>query len=117
MLKLDPYTILYSWLAAASALGILIVQLLVCVAIVRFFSVDRRGTTVWQNRFSPILAIAGLGGFLLLALTNLSLLTGDETWRVWLIPTAIVVVAMLGWWRSHQVEIDVSNPLASPVSE
>lgn len=116
-LQLDPYTILYSWLAAASALGILVVQLLVCVAIVRFFSADRRGTTVWQSRFSPILSIVGLGGFLLLALTNLSLLTGDQTWRVWLIPIAIVVVALLGWWRSRQVEINVSNSLASAIGE
>ncbi|CAN7702948.1 APC family permease [Mesorhizobium sp. LjRoot246] len=116
-LHLDPYTILYSWLAAASALGILIVQLLVCVAIVRFFGADRRGTTVWQSRFSPILSIIGLGGFLLLALTNLSLLTGDDTWKVWLIPCAFVVVGLLGWWRSRQVEINVANSLASPAGE
>jgi len=114
-LQLDPYTILYSWLAAGSALGILVVQLLVCVAIVRFFSADQRGTTVWQNRFSPILSIIGLGGFLLLALANLSLLTGDQTWKVWLLPISIGVVALLGWWRSRQVELNVSNSLASAV--
>jgi len=116
-LQLDPYTILYSWLAAASALGILVVQLLVCVAIVRYFNADQRGTTLWQSRISPILSIVGLGGFLLLALTNLSLLTGDQSWRVWLIPAAIAVVGLLGWWRSRQVEVNVSNSLAAVVGE
>ena len=117
LLNLDPYTILYSWLAAAAALSILVVQILVCVAILRFFSKDQRGTSLWQNRISPILAIIGLGGFTLIALSNLSLLTGDESWRVWLIPVAIVVLGVLGWWRSAQAEVHVSNSLASATGE
>lgn len=117
VLSLDPYTILYSWLAAASAIGILVVQVLVCIAIVRFFNADRRGATVWQSRISPVLAIIGLGGFLLLALSNLSLLTGDQSWRVWLIPGAVVVVALLGWWRSRRVETSASNSFAPSVGE
>jgi amino acid transporter len=117
VLQLDPYTILYSWLAAASALGILVVQLLVCIAILRFFRADRRGTTVWQSLLSPILSVIGLGGFTLLALANLSLLTGDQSWRVWLIPIAVGIVALLGWWQSRRAEIHVSNSLESAVGE
>ncbi|RWI48942.1 MAG: APC family permease [Mesorhizobium sp.] len=117
LLHLDPYTILYSWLAAASAIGILIVQLLVCLAIVRFFGRDRRGTTAWQSRFSPVLSIIGLGGFLLLALANLSLLTGDDTREVWLIPCAFVVVALLGWWRSARLGANTPSSFLSAVSE
>ncbi|MCO6185160.1 APC family permease [Rhizobium sp. L1K21] len=117
VLSLDPYTILYSWLAAAAALSILIVQILVCFAILRFFNADQRGATLWQSRLSPILAIAGLGGFTLIALSNLSLLTGDESWRVWLVPLAIVILGVIGWWRSSQVETDATNSLASQVGE
>ncbi|MGO6747592.1 APC family permease [Rhizobium ruizarguesonis] len=117
VLQLDPYTILYSWLAAASALGILIVQLLVCVAILRFFGADRRGTTVWQSRFSPILSIVGLGGFLILALTNLSLLTGDNTWKIWLIPCAFAAIGLLGWWRAARLETSGPSSSLSPVSQ
>lgn len=117
LLQLDPYTVLYSWLAAASALGILIVQLLVCFAILRFFGTDRRETTAWQSRFSPGLSIVGLGGFLLLALTNLSLLTGDNTWKVWLIPCAFVLVGLFGWWRSARVEGRSINASLSAASK
>lgn len=117
LLQLDPYTVLYSWLAAASALGILIVQLLVCFAILRFFGTDRRETTAWQSRFSPGLSIVGLGGFLLLALTNLSLLTGDNTWKVWLIPCAFVLVGLFGWWRSARVEGKSINASLSAASK
>lgn len=109
LLSLDPYTILYSWLAAGSALGILVVQVLVCISIIRFFGADRRGTTAWQSLISPMISIGGLGGFLVLALTNLTLLTGDETWKVWLLPSSFVVVALLGWWRSRQLEVGNSD--------
>lgn len=115
LLRLDPYTILYSWLAAASALGILLVQVLVCVSIIRFFGANRRGTTVWQSLISPVIAIVGLGGFVLLALTNLSLLTGDQTAKVWLIPSATVVVALLGWWRSHQLDTGLPELSVAPI--
>ncbi|PWJ84558.1 amino acid/polyamine/organocation transporter (APC superfamily) [Pseudaminobacter salicylatoxidans] len=101
---LDPYAILYSWLAASSALGVLIVQVLVCLSIIRFFRTNPHETTVWQNLLAPMIATISLGGFLILALTNLPLLTGDETWRVWLIPGAFVLVGLLGWGRSLQVK-------------
>lgn len=103
LLQLDPYTVLYSWLSAGSAVGILIVQLLVCLAILKFFAVDRRDATLWQSRVSPIASIIGLGGFLLLALSNLPLLTGNDTWKVWLIPGAFLAVGILAWRRSTQV--------------
>lgn len=110
LMGLDPYAILYSWLAASSALGVLIVQILVCLAVVRFFRADSRGTTAWQNLVAPLLAMISLGGFLVIALSNLSLLTGNETWRVWLIPGAFVLVGVLGWLRSVQVRS--SDPAA-----
>jgi amino acid transporter len=101
---LDPYSILYSWLAAASALGILIVQILVCLAIVWFFRIEPHGTSPWQRLIAPILAAGGLGTCLLIALSNLSLLTGDETWRVWLIPGAFVLAGMFGWIRAQHMK-------------
>jgi amino acid transporter len=115
---LDPYSILYSWLAAASALGVLIVQLMVCLAIIRFFRADMHGTSLWQRLLAPALATAGLGVCLVIALTNLSLLTGDESWRVWLIPGAFVLVGVLGWVRAQHMKStrpEAYNRLAASV--
>jgi len=92
----DPYTFVYSWMAALSAIGVLAVQILVGVSVIRFFAANSRDTNLWQRLVSPVLSLAGLVGFLMLALTNLPMLTGTESLLVWAIPASVVGAALLG---------------------
>jgi amino acid transporter len=96
LLRLDPYTVLYSWLAAASAIGILTVQILVCLSVVAFFSRNPRETTLWDRLWAPLLSGAGLAAILLLALINLPMLAGSGSWLVWTLPGAFVAAAFIG---------------------
>ncbi|MDC0609773.1 APC family permease [Vibrio sp.] len=93
----DPYTIVYSWMAALSAIGVLSVQILVAISIIRFFAKDAKDTNILQRLISPVLSILGLAGFLLIALNNLPMLTGTESPLIWGIPGLVIVVGILSF--------------------
>lgn len=101
VLQLDPYTILYSWLAAASAIGILAVQILVAFSVIGYFYRNTRDATLWQRLGSPILSALALAGCLALAMQNLPLLAGSESNVVWLLPCAFVVAGLAGLGRAR----------------
>jgi len=96
LLRLDPYTVLYSWLAAAAAIGILTVQILVCLSVVAFFRRNPQETTLWNRLWAPLLSGAGLAAILLLALINLPMLAGSGSRLVWTLPGAFVAAALIG---------------------
>ncbi|WP_137157715.1 APC family permease [Rhizobium sp. FKL33] len=92
----DPYAVVFSWMSALAVIGILAVQVLVCVAIVMFFRKTPSRYGVWTTTVAPIVALAGLLGSLGLVIANLSLLSGSESLIVKAFPYAIALVGLAG---------------------
>lgn len=88
---LDPYSTLFVWLAGGGTIAIIGAQAIAAVAIFVFFrrsNVDKR---LWHTVIAPVLAIIGLVGMLLLALTSLDLLIGSVPGVT---PTMIALVVL-----------------------
>jgi amino acid transporter len=92
----DPYAVLFSWMSAFAVIGILAVQVLVCVAVVLFFRKTSTSHGVWTTVIAPVLSCAGLIGSLGLVIANLSLLTGSESVFVGSFPYIMALVGILG---------------------
>ena len=91
----DPYLVVFLWSAAPGVLGILLLEGIAAVAIVAFFSRDRRDHSVWRTVVAPVLAAIGLFGLVALSVSQIDLLTAaSATTNVVLlapIPIALVV--------------------------
>jgi amino acid transporter len=76
---LDPVLEIFTWLAGIASVGIVVLMLLACLAVIVFFrrtGLDRRP---WQSLIAPVLGAAGLGLILVLLVKNLPLLMGGST--------------------------------------
>lgn len=60
MAGLDPFTQLFSWFSAVAVVAIVFVEILVCFAVVAYFSKSGSDTRVWHTKIAPILAGIGL---------------------------------------------------------
>jgi amino acid transporter len=103
----DPYAVVFSWMAALAVIGILAIQLTVCVAIIAFFGRGARGVAVWRRTVAPAVAGLGLLAALGLVIDNLSLLSGSDSIFVASFPyligaTGIAGMALARWLRARQ---------------
>jgi len=76
---LDPVLEIFTWLAGIASVGIVVLMLLACVAVVVFFrrtGLDRRP---WHSLVAPGLGGVGLALILVLLVQNLPLLMGGST--------------------------------------
>ncbi len=76
---LDPVLEVFTWLAGVASVGIVVLMLLACIAVLVFFrrtGLDRRP---WQTVIAPALGALGLGFALVLLVQNLPLLMGGST--------------------------------------
>jgi amino acid transporter len=76
---LDPVLEIFTWLAGIASVGIVVLMLLACVAVLVFFrrtGLDRRP---WQSMVAPGLGVVGLALILVLLVKNLPLLMGGST--------------------------------------
>jgi amino acid transporter len=93
----DPYLHLLLWTNGAGIVGIVVLQVLCMAAVIRFFTRDRRGSTVFRVWVAPALAAAGLLAGLYLMLTNLELLTGRADWVNWALMAPLPLVGLGGY--------------------
>jgi len=100
----DPYTVVFSWMAALAGIGILLVQALVSVAIIRFFRKTKNSHGAWTTMIAPALALVGLLGSLVLVSANLSLLSGSESMLVKAFPYLMVLVGLGGALFAMQIK-------------
>ncbi len=61
-----------------------------------FFRSNQTDASIWQSTIAPAVSVAGLGGCLVIALSNLDLLTGSQGAIVWLLPAVIILTAAVG---------------------
>ncbi len=92
----DPYAVVFSWTAAIATIGILTVQLLVCVAIVAFFRRDPKGFSLWRRAIAPAAAALGLLSAVGLVVVNLPLLAGSDSALVLSFPYLVAGAGLTG---------------------
>lgn len=104
----DPYAVVFSYMSALAVIGIISVQILVCIAVIMFFHRDDRGHGVWTTKFAPALSGIGLLGALVLVISNLDLLAGTSNIIVSSLPYLILLAGLMG--ASFALMIKASSP-------
>jgi ABC-type maltose transport system permease subunit len=92
--KLDPITNLFFWMIAITAIAIMLVELLVSVAVIRFMGSDRT-VHIFKALIAPMLSVFALLVGLYLLMSRFNLLSGlapsaEESGNAWSMTT-------LGW--------------------
>ena len=94
---LDPVLQIFTWLAGIASVGIVVLMLLACLAVIVFFrrtGLDRRP---WQSLIAPSLGLIGLALILVLLVKNLPLLMGGST-ALGVGAGVLLAVALLAGW-------------------
>jgi amino acid transporter len=85
---MDPYKTMFSWFSAVSVVAIVFVEVLVCLAVIKYF-MGKPGVSLWTRLISPVLAVVGLvyGEYLLMSrfglLAGTSQANVDPTKATW----------------------------------
>ncbi|MCA1942208.1 MAG: APC family permease [Yonghaparkia sp.] len=72
---LDPFANLFSWMSAVTVIAIVLVEILVSLAVIRYF-MKNAGGNLWTTKIAPALSIVLLGGGLYLLMSRFNLLAG-----------------------------------------
>lgn len=73
---LDPIVNLFLWFSGVAVVAIVLVEVLVCVAVIAYFRRTREDTRLWQTLIAPIIAALGLLLGLYLLISRFGLLAG-----------------------------------------
>ncbi len=101
--KMDPFTELFSWFSALAVVAIVLVEMLVCIAVVRFFNATKADTRKWHTVIAPILAFIGLAGGEYLLMSRFGLLAGtapkgvDPSVTSWALNTTGWILVLLSF--------------------
>lgn len=94
---LDPVLNLFYWFSGLSVVAMVFVEILVSIAVIRYFQKTKEDTRPWNTLIAPILAIIGLGLGEYLLMSRFGLLAGtvakgvDPTTQSW-------GLSPLGWF-------------------
>ncbi len=98
---LDPVTNLFAWFSGLAVVAIVIVEILVCAAVIAYFRRTREDTRPWNTLVAPALAGLGLLVGLYLLMSRFGLLAGtaaegvDPTTQTWGLNTTGWVLVLL----------------------
>jgi amino acid transporter len=90
---LDPVLNLFYWLSGMAVIAVVLVEILVCLAVLAHFRGTRRGGHWWSTTAAPVLAGLGLLTGLYLLISRFGLLAGtvpdgvDPTVTAWRLST------------------------------
>lgn len=115
---LDPYSEVGAICSSIAIVGIMLIELIVCIAVISYMrkhnSEPGFGHNVFQTTIAPILALIGMGYVLFLVLSNFSLLTGYEDVFVNVfIGGLMVIVGIIGY--AIAIAKDKNGTLVDPV--
>lgn len=88
----DPYTVVFAWAGTFGALGILMLQILVSLAVIAFFWRDGRGVSMWRRLVAPALSALGLAMCLVLMSAHLDLVSGSNSHFVQNFPAMLLAI-------------------------
>jgi amino acid transporter len=98
LLRADPM-VLFSWLAALAAVGLMALMVTACAAAWRFFHHGGGGNeSVFTRMIAPVGGIVAMGMLLAVTVSNLYVLVGTspESGVVWLLPGLVVGASVAG---------------------
>jgi amino acid transporter len=108
---LDPILNLFFWMSGVTAIAIILVEILVSLAVVKFF-LSNSGANVWQGKIAPIVAALGLAAGEYLLMSRFNLLAGtvadgvdptaaDAAWKLsslgWFLVLLPFIAAVIGY--------------------
>lgn len=106
----DPITQVLPLGSAPATIGILVVQCLTSIAVIRYFSKNPLGLGVWQRLIAPSVSAAALAHGVVLIINNMALLTGGESVLNAVIPVGMLLVAVAGiglaaWHKCYNPQV------------
>jgi len=99
--QLDPFLALFSWFSGLAVLAIVLIEILVCMAVITYFARNKGEANVFQAWIAPIIAIIGLGLGEYLLMSRFAILAGtsaegvDPTVTPWSMSTIGWVLVLL----------------------
>lgn len=98
LLRADPM-VLFSWLAAMAAVGLMALMVTACLAAWRFFHRGGGGNeSVFTRVVAPVAGMLAMGGLLAVTVSNLHVLVGapPDAAVVWTMPAVVVGAGLTG---------------------
>jgi amino acid transporter len=92
--QLDPVLTMFFWFSGLAVVAIVLIEILVCIAIIAYFAKNRGQANVFQAVIAPILAIVGLAIGEYLLMSRFGLLAGTFEGED---PTVAWALSPLGW--------------------
>ncbi len=94
----DPVTNLFFWFSGLAVLAIVLVEILVSIAVIAYFTRTKEDKRVWNTIIAPVLAIIGLAVGMYLLMSRFGLLGGSDTIQSTVDPTTQAWgLSALGW--------------------
>lgn len=93
--QLDPVMIV-GWASGFTSVGILMIQILVSLSVMVYFSKDDRGTSLWRRAIAPGLSAIALSVCLYLMVSNIAYVAGTESPIVKGFPLIVAGLLLLG---------------------
>jgi amino acid transporter len=93
---LDPITQVFTWLVGIATIGVMLLMLATCVAILMFFRHNKSDTRPWNTVIAPGLGCVGLGITTAITAWNLPLLMGS-TALGWMVVVLLILTIGAGF--------------------
>jgi len=116
---LDPYSEVGAICSAIAIVGIMLIELIVCVAVIAYMAKhnkqDGLGHNIFQTVIAPVLSCIGMGYIMYLVLSNFSLLTGYENVAINIaLGGLMIIIGIAGF--IYAVHKDKKGTLTDPVN-
>lgn len=98
----DPYTQIIAWSNSPTIVAVLVLQILTCIAVIRFFRENHHGERLWARLIAPSIAVIALCAGLALLVSQMSSLTRLTPWGNALVLSPLVVAAVAGYVRAER---------------
>ncbi|MEJ2866591.1 APC family permease [Actinomycetospora sp. OC33-EN08] len=93
---LDPVAQVFAWAAGVATLGLLVLMVVTCLAVLVFFARTGADRRTWHTRVAPVLGLVGLAVCLVLTIANFPTLIGGSTGLALALGAVLAVVAVAG---------------------
>ncbi|WTW93974.1 APC family permease [Streptomycetaceae bacterium NBC_01309] len=93
---LDPVAEVFTWLGGVATLGVMVLMVLTCAAVISFFRRDRVDTRLWHTLVAPLLGLVGLLVLLVPVVRNFPTLVGGSETRATVIEIVLAASFVLG---------------------
>lgn len=97
-LGVAPYTGLFAWAGAFASLGVLAMQVLTSLAVLKYFAMNDLPIGKGNSVAAPLISAFGLAVALALSTLNLGLIAGTDSEAVFLLPILLALITMAAWF-------------------